>query len=263
MVTSRQGQTSWLAPTVRRQPADGALLPYWIGAWRSSRDALLDPAFAARLPFALLLALALALIWYTATPGAHAEAAQPRAFRLRRRGRIPLDYARALADGALLAMIASLGLLQLGHETTPELVQLSAVALALYGLGPRPRCRAAAWRRRSRSPCSRRAAPGDRDAARRRSPALVTAAPPGARRCGGGRLDRRRRAARRRRGHAWAWANARRLWVRGSSSAWRAPDRLVPLAGLAAGAVDALALAPPLSAPHVRARWRARRADRR
>ena len=34
----------------------------------------------------------------------------------------PLDYARAIADAALLALIASLGLLQLGHETTPELV---------------------------------------------------------------------------------------------------------------------------------------------
>ena len=39
-----------------------------------------------------------------------------------------------MADGALLALIASLGLLQLGHETTPELAQLAAVSLYLYGL---------------------------------------------------------------------------------------------------------------------------------
>ena len=49
-----------------------------------------------------------------------------------------MDYARAIADGALLALIASLGLLQLGHETTPELAQLAAVALFLYGLAAAP-----------------------------------------------------------------------------------------------------------------------------
>ena len=40
-----------------------------------------------------------------------------------------------MADGALLALIATLGLLQLGHETTPELAQLCRVALFLYGAG--------------------------------------------------------------------------------------------------------------------------------
>ncbi len=46
----------------------------------------------------------------------------------------PRDYARAVADGALLALIASLGLLQLGHETTPELLQLTGSTLFLFGL---------------------------------------------------------------------------------------------------------------------------------
>jgi hypothetical protein len=50
----------------------------------------------------------------------------------------PVSYARALADGALLATIATLGLLQLGHETTPELVQLSGVALFIWGLAAAP-----------------------------------------------------------------------------------------------------------------------------
>ncbi|MFX8071288.1 hypothetical protein ABTK88_19495, partial [Acinetobacter baumannii] len=36
--------------------------------------------------------------------------------------------------GALLALIASLGLLQLGHETTPELLQLTGSALFLFSL---------------------------------------------------------------------------------------------------------------------------------
>jgi hypothetical protein len=98
---------------------------------------MVDPALAARIPFALLLALALALTWYAAYHLARSESAQPLPFAFGGEAE-PVDYARAIADGALLALIASLGLLQLGHETTPELVQLVAVALFLYGLAATP-----------------------------------------------------------------------------------------------------------------------------
>jgi len=134
IVNIAQGRTSWLAPTVGGIPADGALLPYWIGAvFVKLSSPWLDPAFAARIPYALLLALALALTWYAAYHLARAESAQPLPFAFGGEA-APTDYARAIADGALLALIASLGLLQLGHETTPELVQLFALALFLYGL---------------------------------------------------------------------------------------------------------------------------------
>jgi hypothetical protein len=88
-------------------------------------------------PFALLLAATLALIWYSTQHLARTEAAQPVAFAFGGEAS-PLDYARALADGAVLATIASLGLLQLGHETTPELVQLSGVALFMWVLAAAP-----------------------------------------------------------------------------------------------------------------------------
>ncbi|MEP6740493.1 MAG: hypothetical protein ABJA61_08950 [Caldimonas sp.] len=138
IVDIAQGKTSWLAPTVGGLPADGALLPYWIGAgfvWLTSP--WLDPAFAARLPFALLLGLVLALTWYATYHLARADSAQPLPFAFGGEAS-PVDYARAIADGALLAVIASLGLLQLGHETTPELAQLAAVSLYLYGLAASP-----------------------------------------------------------------------------------------------------------------------------
>ena len=129
-----QGKTPWLAPTVGGLPADGALLPYWIGAvFVRAFGGWLDPAFAARLPFAALLALTLVFTWYAAYHLARAESAQPLPFAFGGEA-APVDYARAVADGALLALIASLGLLQLGHETTPELAQLAAVSLYLYGL---------------------------------------------------------------------------------------------------------------------------------
>ncbi len=132
------GQSGWLTPAVGGLAADAALLPYWLGA---SFIALLSPwidaSVAARIPFALLLVVTLALTWYASFHLARTEAAQPLPFAFGGEAD-PTDYARAIADGALLALIATLGLLQLGHETTPELGQLAAVALFLYGLAASP-----------------------------------------------------------------------------------------------------------------------------
>lgn len=134
MEAMAQGRTSWLAPTLGGLAVDTPLLPHWLGAasvW------LLGPwiggPLAARLPFALLLVATLALLWYASHHLARTEAAQPVAFAFGGEAD-PRDYARAIADAALLAFMATLGLLQLGHETTPELAQLCAVAGALWAL---------------------------------------------------------------------------------------------------------------------------------
>jgi 4-amino-4-deoxy-L-arabinose transferase-like glycosyltransferase len=138
MLAMAEGRTSWLNPSLGGLAADVAVLPHALGAWAiQALGPLLDPALAARLPFALLLAGTLALIWYATFHLARTEAAQPLAFAFGGEA-APLDYARALADGALLATIASLGLLQLGHETTPELAQLCGVALWLWALAAAP-----------------------------------------------------------------------------------------------------------------------------
>jgi 4-amino-4-deoxy-L-arabinose transferase-like glycosyltransferase len=138
MMSIVRGDASLLAPTIAQLPSDGGVLPYWIGA--ASIQLLggwLQPALAARLPFALLLFATLALLWYATYHLARTEAAQPVSFAFGGEAH-PVDYARTIADAAVLALIASLGLLQLGHETTPELVQLSAVALYLYALSACP-----------------------------------------------------------------------------------------------------------------------------
>lgn len=138
MVNIAQGRTPWLAPTLGGLPADSALLPYWLGAsFIKFLGPCLDLALAARIPFLMLLAAVLALTWFTTYHLARTEAAQPVPFAFGGEAH-PVDYARAIADGALLALIATLGLLQLGHETTPELVQLAAVALYLYALAASP-----------------------------------------------------------------------------------------------------------------------------
>ncbi|MDH5539796.1 MAG: hypothetical protein OEY03_10345 [Rhizobacter sp.] len=133
-----RGASSWLQPTVAELPGEGALLPYWLGAaFIKLLGPWVEPALAARIPFALLLALALVLVWYTTYHLARTEAAQPLPFAFGGEAN-PVDYARAIADGALLALVACLGLLQLGHETTPELVQLVGVTLLLYALASSP-----------------------------------------------------------------------------------------------------------------------------
>ncbi len=138
MVNIANGQTPWLAPTVGGLPADAALLPYWLGAiFIKLLGPLVGPALAARIPFALLLVLVLVLTWYACYHLARTEAAQPLPFAFGGEAD-PIDYARAIADGALLALVATLGLLQLGHETTPELAQLASVALFVYALAASP-----------------------------------------------------------------------------------------------------------------------------
>lgn len=138
MVAIAEGRTSWLAPTLGGVAGDAALLPHWLGAAAIMLLApLVDAPLAARLAFAALLALALALTWAATYHLALTDAAQPLPFAFGGEAD-PVDYARAVADASVLALMATLGLLQLGHETTPELAQLAAVALFAYALAAAP-----------------------------------------------------------------------------------------------------------------------------
>jgi 4-amino-4-deoxy-L-arabinose transferase-like glycosyltransferase len=138
MASLAEGRSSWLTPALGGLAVDAALLPYWLGAaFIKLLGPLLGPVLAARVPFSALLALVLALTWYSAFHLARTEAAQPAPFAFGGEA-APLDYARAIADAALLALIACLGLLQLGHETSPELVQLFATSLYLWALAAAP-----------------------------------------------------------------------------------------------------------------------------
>jgi 4-amino-4-deoxy-L-arabinose transferase-like glycosyltransferase len=138
MLSMAEGRSAWLSPSLGGIAAEAALLPYWLGAaFIKLLSPLLDPAIAARLPFAALLGLTLALTWYAAYHLARTEAAQPVTFAFGGQAD-PIDYARAVADAAVLALIASLGLLQLGHETTPELAQLFAVSLTMWAMAAAP-----------------------------------------------------------------------------------------------------------------------------
>ncbi len=133
------GRTDWLAPTLQGMPPDvDGLLPYWLGAWALQlAPSWIQPGFAARLPYIALLALTLICVWQGIYYLARSPLAQPVAFAFGGEAR-PNDYARAMADGGLLAFIASLGLAQLSHETTPALAQLCFVALSFYAFAALP-----------------------------------------------------------------------------------------------------------------------------
>lgn len=133
------GHTHWLTPTLLGQPPDtNGLLPLWIGALAMHLgDGWLPVELATRLPFMALLALVLLATWRTAFHLALSPRAQPVAFAFGGEAQ-PRDYARSMADGALLALIATLGLAQFSHESTSYLTQLAGTALLLYATAALP-----------------------------------------------------------------------------------------------------------------------------
>jgi 4-amino-4-deoxy-L-arabinose transferase-like glycosyltransferase len=134
-----QPNADWLDPRLLGQPPEfDALLPYWLGAWAMQLAPAWMPAdFAARLPFVALLVVTLLATWYGVYYLARSPGAQPVPFAFGGEAQ-PTDYARAMADAGLLALIACFGLAQLSHETTPSLAQLGCTAVAFYGLAALP-----------------------------------------------------------------------------------------------------------------------------
>lgn len=132
MLEMAAGHSSWWQPQVLGIAAEEAgPLPYWLGALFIQLLPFLPADMAARLPFGLLLALTLVCTWYAVYQLARQPAAQPVSFAFGGEAK-PTDYARAMADAGLLALVACLGLAQLSHETTPDLARLAMVSAMLY-----------------------------------------------------------------------------------------------------------------------------------
>jgi 4-amino-4-deoxy-L-arabinose transferase-like glycosyltransferase len=132
-------RSDWFAPHLMGlAPNVDALLPYWLGAWAIALSPnWIATDFAARIPFMLLLALGLVATWYGTYYLARSPKAQPVAFAFGGEASAP-DYARAIADGGLLAFMACLGLAQLSHETTPAAAQLCFIALSFFAVAALP-----------------------------------------------------------------------------------------------------------------------------
>jgi hypothetical protein len=127
------GHSPWLSPGVLgRHVSDLALLPYWLGAFSIKIFSFLPSVAATRVPFIFLLALTMTCTWYACYYLALSPRALPVPFAFGGEAS-PKSYARAMADGGLLAFIACMGLAQLSHETTPALTQLSMGSLMFMG----------------------------------------------------------------------------------------------------------------------------------
>jgi 4-amino-4-deoxy-L-arabinose transferase-like glycosyltransferase len=139
MLELAHGRTPWTQPLLGGMaPETEGLLPYWLGAWAiQAAPHWLSPELAVRIPFAALLAITLIATWYGVYYLARGPGAQPVAFAFGGEANAP-DYARAVADGGLLALIACLGLAQLSHEVTSYLVQLSCTALIFFAVAAMP-----------------------------------------------------------------------------------------------------------------------------
>jgi hypothetical protein len=139
MLSLAQGSSDWWHLTAWGQaPSFDALLPYWVGAWSiQAAPHWMSAGLAARIPFAALLALTLAATWHAVYYLALSPQAQPVPFAFGGEAK-PKDYARTIADGAVLALIACLGLAQLSHEASPILMQLAFVSFAFYGVAALP-----------------------------------------------------------------------------------------------------------------------------
>lgn len=132
MLEMAAGNSGWWHPQVLGIAVEEAgPLPYWLGAGFIRLLPFLPADVAARVPFGLLLALTLVCTWYTVYHLARQPAAQPISFAFGGEAS-PTDYARAMADAGLLALMACLGLAQLSHETTPDLARLAMVSTLLY-----------------------------------------------------------------------------------------------------------------------------------
>jgi len=139
LARSSEGIARWFDPLLLgMRPETPALIPYWIGAWAIKiAPSWITPDLAVRIVFAVLLWSTFTATWYAAYYLARTPRAQPVAFAFGGEAR-PTDYARTMADGALLALLACLGLAQLGHETTPALAQLYFASHLFYGVAALP-----------------------------------------------------------------------------------------------------------------------------
>ena len=133
MQAMAHGDTTWTRPLIDGvAPQAPGLLQYWLGAGALKLLPNALPAdLAVRLPFMALLALTLWCTWRAVFGLARTPGAQPVAFAFGGEAS-PTDYARSMADGGLLALLACLGLAQFSHETSHTLVQLSATALVFF-----------------------------------------------------------------------------------------------------------------------------------
>ena len=132
LTMARGSAQDWLMPGIAGEPAyDTGPLPFWIGALFARALPMVSEHTAVRTAAAAGIALMFVAFWYAAYA------------LLKRPGLMPsdpfgasasrIDFGRALADSALLVLMATLGVIARVHETTAQAAQLTIGAIFLFG----------------------------------------------------------------------------------------------------------------------------------
>ncbi|MEO8936874.1 MAG: glycosyltransferase [Burkholderiaceae bacterium] len=129
------GITDWLLPNVAGAPVVGSgPLMYWVGAvCIYAFGNVLGADLAGRMATVFFFFVAVTGIWYATYLIGRRAAAQPATLAFGGQPD-PRDYGRVLADGALLILLASVGLLIRAHESSSDVAMLAMLAVALYGM---------------------------------------------------------------------------------------------------------------------------------
>ncbi len=133
------GIADWLLPNVAGAPVlDSGPLMHWVGAACVVVASAVfghgvNAALAARFATVIFFFVAVTGIWYATYLVGRRPAAQPAALAF---GGQPeaRDYGRVLADGALLILLATIGLLVRAHESSSDVAMLAMLSVALYGM---------------------------------------------------------------------------------------------------------------------------------
>ena len=129
------GVVDWLLPNVVGAPiVDSGPLMYWVGgACIALFGPWLGDDLAARLATVLFFFVAVTGIWYATYLVGRRPGAQPAALAFGGQPD-PRDYGRVLADGALLILLATVGLLIRAHESSSDVAMLAMLSVGLYGM---------------------------------------------------------------------------------------------------------------------------------
>ena len=129
------GIADWLLPNIAGAPiVDSGPLMYWVGATCIALfGGALGADLAARVATVFFFFVAVTGIWYATYLMGRRAAAQPAALAFGGQPD-PRDYGRVLADGALLVLLATVGLLIRMHESSSDVAMIAMLAVALYGM---------------------------------------------------------------------------------------------------------------------------------
>ena len=137
LTMARGGLDQWLMPGVFGEPVvTGGPLPFWLSALLTRLFHLAPEHVTVRAAAVLGLALMWILLWYATYELARRPGVQPSDPFEAAASRT--DFGRAIADSALLLMLATLGLLVRLHETTAAAAQLTFVCLFMFGAASAP-----------------------------------------------------------------------------------------------------------------------------